>query len=123
MIRIQEQSGNLIIARFGGTVTHSDYTDVLVPAVEAVLNAYDRVRLIGVIDEDLEGYEWKAVLDDAVLGIQHWAAWEKIAVVGGPDWIRRGARMLEVLMPGRVETFEQMDSARRWLDAGEVAVP
>jgi hypothetical protein len=57
------------------------------------------------------------VLDDAELGLRHWAGFDRIAVVAGQDWILSAVRWFGWMMPCAVQTFgpDQADDARRWL--------
>jgi hypothetical protein len=46
------------------------------------------VRLLYVLGEEFEGYSPAASWEDAKLGIGHWRAWERIAIVTDRGWIR-----------------------------------
>src|SRR6188472_1661708 len=71
-----------------GHVEADDYANVVEPAIQAALQHSDKVRLLYVLGEGFEGYSAAASWEDAKLGIGHWSAWERIAIVTDHDWIR-----------------------------------
>ncbi|WP_425072481.1 STAS/SEC14 domain-containing protein [Sagittula sp. S175] len=102
--------------RFGGKITDDDYEDVLVPALEAAIEAHERVRVL-VILEDFEGYELEALVDDARTGLKHWSGFERVALVSGSKRLNMVIRGFSVLYPCPVAIFApgEEDAARRWL--------
>jgi hypothetical protein len=88
-----------------GHVEAEDYTNVVEPAVRSALERSDKVRLLYVLGEGFEGYSAAASWKDAKLGIGHWSAWEKIAIVTDRDWIRDALKALGWMLPGEVEIF------------------
>lgn len=102
--------------RFAGKITDDDYEDVLVPALEAAIEAHDRVRLLVVFD-DWGGYELEALLDDARMGLKHWNGFERVAVVSDVAPLNTAIRAFSVLYPCPVAIFERsnLDDARRWM--------
>lgn len=79
--RIQGLPENVLGFSAKGEVTGKDYESVLIPAVEELLIRYKKVRLLYHIGEEFAGFDAKALLDDARVGIQHFYAWDKICVV------------------------------------------
>ena len=107
-----------------GQVEASDYTTVVEPAVRAALERSERIRLLYVLGEGFDGYSAAASWEDAKLGIGHWSAWERIAVVTDRGWIRDGIKAFGWMFPGEVRVFPNADEAgaRAWMSAeGEVA--
>jgi SpoIIAA-like len=101
-----------------GKVTSEDYERVLLPAVETARAKGDgRVRLLYVLGHELPDYTAGAAWEDAKLGLGHLRSWERIAIVGDADWLRRAVGGLGWLMPGEIRVFglEQLDSAREWV--------
>ena len=102
-------------------VTAEDYERVLVPAVEAARakSGDGRVRLLYVLGHELPDYTAGAAWEDAKLGLGHLRSWERIAIVGDADWLRRAVGGLGWLMPGEIKVFglEQLDSAREWVSS------
>jgi hypothetical protein len=104
-----------------GHVSAEDYREVLEPAVEKALAGHDKLRLLYVLGEEFEGYSAGAAWEDTKLGIGHWNAWERIAVVTDRGWIRDAVRAVAWMLPGEVRVFavERRDDARDWVAAAD----
>lgn len=106
-----------------GEVTSDDYERVLVPAVEAAraTSRDGKVRLMYVLGPEFPDYTAGAAWEDTKLGLGHLRSWERIAIVGDADWLRRAVRGLGWLMPGEIKVFamEQLDGAREWVTSLE----
>jgi len=102
-----------------GHVEAGDYTRVLEPAVRTALEGSEKIRLLYVLGERFEGYSAAASWEDAKLGIEHWSAWERIAVVTDRDWIRDAIKALGWMFPGEVRAFptSDRDAATAWVSA------
>jgi hypothetical protein len=100
-----------------GHVEADDYANVVEPAVRAALERSAKLRLLYVLGEGFEGYSAAASWEDAKLGIGHWSAWEKIAVVTDRGWIRDALRAFGWMFPGEVKVFAVGDqpAAAAWL--------
>lgn len=100
-----------------GHVEADDYANVVEPAVRAALEHSDKVRLLYVLGEGFEGYSAAASWEDAKLGIGHWSAWEKIAIVTDRGWIRDALKAFGWMFPGEVKVFAAGDqpAATAWL--------
>ena len=100
-------------------ITADDYECVAIPAVEAALRKHERIRMLYQVPEDFDGFAPGAVWDDVKMGMGHFTAWEKIAVVTDVEWIRRSTRFFAVLMPCPVKLFAnaEMAEAMRWIVA------
>jgi hypothetical protein len=102
-----------------GHVTAGDYERVAIPAVEAALKTHDHIRMLFQVPADFEGFAPGAVWDDVKMGMGHFTAWEKIAVVTDVEWIRGSTRLFAFLMPCPVKLFANagMAEATRWIVA------
>jgi len=97
-----------------GHVEADDYTNVVEPAVRAALQHSDKVRLLYVLGEGFEGYSAAASWEDAKLGIGHWSAWERIAIVTDRGWIRDALKAFRLDVPrARSRSFPSPNSRRR----------
>jgi hypothetical protein len=88
-----------------GHVEADDYATIVEPAVRAALERSDKVRLLYVLGDEFEGYSAAASWEDAKLGIGHWGAWEKIAIVTDRAWIRDALKAFGWMFPGEVRVF------------------
>jgi hypothetical protein len=104
-----------------GEVTAEDYETVLVPAVEAAIRAADggKIRILYVFGHDFPSYSAGAAWQDTKLGLGHLRSWERIAIVGDADWLRRAIHALGWTMPGEIRMFGagEVEAARAWLTA------
>lgn len=100
-----------------GHVEADDYTTIVEPAVRAALEHSAKVRLLYVLGEEFEGYSAAASWEDAKLGIGHWSAWERIAIVTDRGWLRDAVKAFGWMFPGEVRVFAPADrpGAETWL--------
>jgi hypothetical protein len=108
---------DVLAIRAKGTVTARDYESVIVPAVEAKLAKHDKLRFLYHLGADFSGFEAAAVWADTKVGLEHFGAWERIAVVSDVEWVRGITRLFGVAMPGRVRVYRNadFDSALAWV--------
>lgn len=100
-----------------GTITTMDYEKIIMPAVEEMHRDRGKVRFLYHLGDDFSGFQPGAVLDDAKLGLRHLTGWERTAIVTDVDWIRWGARIFGLAIPGQVRVFSnrELDEAKRWI--------
>ncbi len=100
-------------------VTAEDYEKVLIPAVEAAESASSerKVRMLYVLGPEFPDFTAGAAWEDTKLGLGKFRHWERIAVVGDADWLRRAIHALSWAMPGEVRVFasDDLDDARAWV--------
>ena len=93
--------------------SRDDYKDVVIPAAASCLERHSKCRLLYVLGAAFEGYEAGAMLDDAKLGLAHFASWEKIAFVTDDQMFRTIVKALGFAMPGEVKDFLPLRVSRR----------
>jgi hypothetical protein len=100
-----------------GNVTGTDYESVIIPLVEEKLKKHPKVSLFYHIGHEFTGMDAEAMWEDTKVGLRHFKAWEKIAVVSDVDWIRWAMNIFGVAMPGQVRMFanDQLAEARKWV--------
>ncbi|MDE1464975.1 STAS/SEC14 domain-containing protein [Spartinivicinus poritis] len=108
---------NLIGVIAKGKVTGHDYDAILIPIIEDKINSHGKVRLLYQLGEEFEGFDLQALWDDAKLGVKHFKAWEKVAIVTNLKWIRHAVQMIGFLIPGEYKIFEnhQFNEAKAWV--------
>ena len=92
-----------------GEVTAHDYERVANPAVEHARAAHEKIRLIHVLGERLEGHTAGALWDDAKLGVTHVRSFERIAVVTDLERIRALATGAAWSVPGEIRLFSNAE--------------
>lgn len=116
---LPDLASNVVGFEAVGTVSADDYRDVLEPAIAGALETTDKLRLLYVLGDRFDGYSAGAAWQDTKLGISHWDAWERIAVVTDHATIRDGVKAFAWMVPGDIRIFpvEEIDDARRWVSA------
>jgi hypothetical protein len=117
-VRLIQQRDDILEFQATGTITGADYDDVMIPAIEQALEARNKIRVLYEMGPDLEGFDLEAAWDDARLGMRHWSAFERIAIVTDVQWIRTAVRAMGFAMPCPIQVFDlaERDDARRWLE-------
>lgn len=120
MLRIIDQLPDEILGiEASGQVTADDYRLVLVPAVEERLRQFDRLRLLYILGPEFENFSGGAAWQDAMLGMKHFTAFERIAFVTDKEWLQSIVHAFGFVMPGEVENFDydELAEARAWIEA------
>ena len=106
--------------RAAGEITAEDYTDVLKPAIDAVLRRGEDVRIVLVFD-DWSGMTGAAVWEDLKMGIERFTKWKRIALVTDIEWMRHATSLFGWMTPGDVKSFAlaDLDAAITWAEAGD----
>src|SRR5262245_42597240 len=95
-----------------------DYRDVVLPALERAA-AGGEVRFVVVIPE-FHGMSGGAVWQDLKVGVEHFRAWKRIAVVTDIEWMSHMITLFGWMTPGEVRHFPlaRRDEAIAWAAAG-----
>ena len=117
--RIPSMPDGVLAFEAHGEVTGDDYENVLVPAVQDELADHDKIRCLYVLGSDFSGYDGAALWDDTKVGLDHWGAWERIALVTDNGTYQGIVKAFGFLMPGRVKVFplSDRDAAVAWITA------
>ena len=118
MITISTESGgNLLVLQAHGKLTDSDYKDILIPRIEAIIGSYGKARLLLDMGEEFHGWEPAAAWDDARFGLAHRNDFEKMGVVGGPNWVDWTLRIGALFIGGEIRNFpaHEREQALEWI--------
>jgi hypothetical protein len=121
--RMSDVSEGVIGFRFSGQVTKAEYTETVLPALQAAIKGDGRARTLVVIDEGFEKFEPGALWEDVKFGlgsgITHLSKWERTALVSDKDWARHAITLLGWMVPGDVKIFPlaQLEDAKAWVAA------
>ena len=94
--------------RATGHLTDEDYA-VFLPKLDRLFEEHGKLSVLFLMDDEFEGWDIKAAWDDTKLGFAHRADFERLAVVGGPEWVRWCIRLSGFLLKGEVRLFEPSD--------------
>ena len=117
MIEIDSRSSESVLGiRASERITDADYTEVMVPKLEAMLRESGKIRLLMYFD-NFKGFEAKAMWEDAKFGLKHLRNiddCEKLAIVGEPAWIGKLTSIVGHLVPGEFESFRSTELEEAW---------
>lgn len=117
MIEFLDRShANIVGLRASGTLHEQDYAEFL-PKLEALFAQHGKLRVLFLAAPDFKGWDISAAWQDASLGFRHAADFEKLAIVGAPDWVVWCVRCSAFLFKGEVRIFSagEVEDAWRWL--------
>jgi hypothetical protein len=100
-----------------GEVTGLDYETVLIPAVEEKLKTNKKISLLYHLGGNFTGFDLKAMIDDASIGMKHLSAWDKIALVSDHQLINIFAKFFGYFLSGKVRVFKnaELEVAKEWI--------
>ena len=100
-----------------GKITGIDYETVLIPAIEKKLKENKKIRLLYHLGSSFTGFDLSAMLDDAKLGMKHFSAWGKIALVSDHQLINTFAKFFGYIMHGKIHIFKDVElaEAKSWI--------
>ncbi len=118
--RFEEIEGlprDVVALRAVGVITAEDYRDTLTPLIEARLKEHARLKCLIVLGDDFAAYTGGAAWEDLKLGLGHWTAFSRIALVSDIGWMAKALRLFAPLVPGVVKTFPlaELDAAKDWI--------
>ena len=101
-----------------GEIHASDYRDVLMPAVQAVWERGEEVRIV-LVFEHWSGMSSGAAWEDLKTGMKHLTKWRRIALVTDIDWMITVTSLFGWMTPGELKRFPVAgkDQAIAWAAA------
>ncbi len=87
-----------------GKIHASDFRDVLMPAVRAVWERDEEVRIV-LVFERWEGMSSGAAWEDLKVGMKNLTKWKRIALVTDLDWMITVASLFGWMTPGELKRF------------------
>jgi hypothetical protein len=93
-----------------GKLHVSDYKDVLLPAIQQVLERGDDVRIV-LVFETFDGFSGGAVWQDLKTGVEHLTNWKRIALVTDVEWMIHLTTLFGWMTPGEMKHFPLADRA------------
>jgi len=120
MIKVfPESNGKVLILGAVGKLTDQDYKDVLIPRLESIIREQGKAQLLLDMGDDFHGWEAAALWDDVHFGLKPRNDFEKMGVIGGPNWVEWGMKIAALAINGEIRTFpaNEREAARRWINA------
>jgi hypothetical protein len=109
---------NVVAVRIGGKLSAQDYEELLIPRLDEILASHRHVDIMFVLQHDFAGWTMGAAWDDLAYALRHRRDIERVAVVGGSDWVSWCLSATHLLIKGEVRTYKahQLESAWAWVD-------
>jgi stage II sporulation SpoAA-like protein len=97
-----------------GKLQAEDYRDVVLPALEQAARAGE-VRFV-ILMPEFHGMTPGALWQDLKVGIEHFRAWKRIALITDIEWMHHLTSIFGWMTPGEVKVFslQDRDQAIAW---------
>ncbi len=116
---LSESNENLLAIKASGKLTVEDYEHTLLPKLEELFEQHERLKLFVKFSDDFSGWaSTAAAWDDMKIGLQHAGDFERLAMVGGPEWVGWSVKLLGIFVRGQIKLFpaESDAQAMTWLN-------
>lgn len=121
MIReIEHPYLNVVAFEFLGEVTKSDFSDIIIPKIEALIKTTGEINLVYLLSTDLNQFTLGAWWKDAMLGLHNITKWHKSAIVTDSKSIQKFTEIFSHVMPGEFKGYDTKDLTEALLWASTV---
>jgi hypothetical protein len=112
---VLESQGKVLGIKVRKILSKQDYTDVLVPHLDYIVQEYGTARLLFSIEGNVQAVVHNSLWEPAGFGHKHKDDIEKLAVVGEALWTEWGQTLAAYLTKSEVKTFSQGEWEKAWL--------
>lgn len=115
--QLQNLPTNIVGFKATGEITEADFTNTVMPNVQALIDNTDQLNYLLVLDTSLKNFTIGAWMKDAIMGIKHLTKWNRAAIVSYEATIRNFTNFFSYLMPGEIKGFEhgELQQAIDWV--------
>jgi hypothetical protein len=108
---------NVLAITASDNITGDDYDSIIIPAIEAKVQAHGKIRMLYHLGPDFTGFDAAAMWGDATTGLKHFTDFEKIAFVSDVDWINHMVSAFGFMIPCPVKVFSgaRLSKAGEWI--------
>jgi hypothetical protein len=107
--QLQNLPTNIVGFKATGEITEADFTNTVMPNVQALIDNTDQLNYLLVLDTSLKNFTIGAWMKDAIMGIKHLTKWNRAAIVSDEATIRNFTNFFSYLMPGEFKGFEHIE--------------
>lgn len=121
---IEQLPPGLIGFRASGTVTQTDFENVVVPRVDAAVKAHGELNYLLVLETSVKNFTLGAWLTDAAMGLRHLLKWNRAAIVTDEQAVKTFTAGFSALVPGEFKAFahHNLQDAIDWAAGNERAL-
>lgn len=118
---IPDVAENVAAFKASGEITKEDFENLVMPHVQAKVNAFDELNYLLFLDTDLDQFTAGAWLQDAMLGLKNLTKWNRAAIVTDKKGVQNFTAIFSVIMPGEFRAFpkEDLENALIWCAQGD----
>jgi hypothetical protein len=100
---------NIVGFKATGEITEKDFTETVIPKVEALIDKIDKLNYLLVLETSVKNFTLGAWMKDAMMGVKNLTKWNRAAIVSDVEAIRNFTNFFSYLMPGEFKGFEHKD--------------
>jgi SpoIIAA-like len=102
-----------------GEVNRSDYDNVVIPVIDALVKRQDAINFMLVLDTSLSHFSVGAILKDLGVGLKHFTKWRKMAIVSESGLINKFTDLFSFIAPGEAKGFthSELEEATNWVSS------
>jgi len=107
--KIENLPLNIVGFRVLETVDEKDFTETVMPEVEALISKINNLNYLLVLDTSITNFTFGVWIKDALMGIKHLTKWNRAAIVTDVNGIRNFTEFFSKVMPGEFRAFQHKD--------------
>ena len=114
--KLETSTSEILVLEASGEVTTDDYTNVLIPEMQKLVDSNGNIRCVISFDDTFTNVTFGAMVEDGLFGMKNITNFEKISILGTHDWIEKFVDMAEYIAPNVIKKFEsgEMQEALVW---------
>ncbi|PST83520.1 STAS/SEC14 domain-containing protein [Pedobacter yulinensis] len=114
---IENLPSHVVGVRASGEVTETDLKEVLLPALDALVQSQDEIYYLLVLDTTVQNFTAGAWIQDMVAGLRHFTKWKKMAIVTPQESVETFTNYFSYISPGEARGFkkDELDQAIAWV--------
>ena len=105
--KLKDAPDTIAAFRAVGEITKEDFTNLVIPEVEALVQRTDKLNYLLLLDTELKEFSAGAWLQDALLGIKNITKWNRAAIVSDSEGVIQFTNAFSVVMPGEFKGFRK----------------
>lgn len=119
IVLLSDAPENVVAFRATGEVTKSDYEQVVIPAIDALVQKQGKINFMLIVDTAMKNFSIGALLQDLGVGLKHFTRWHKMAIVSESGGVIKFTDFFSYIAPGEAKGFThaEIDEARRWVSS------
>ena len=105
--KLKDVPNTIAAFRAVGEITKEDFTNLVIPEVEALVQRTDKLNYLLLLDTELKEFSAGAWLQDALLSIKNITKWNRAAIVSDSEGVIQFTNAFSVVMPGEFKGFRK----------------